>query len=356
MEDPALNRRIDEIRELQTRWGQFHDFFTMAIKGGGTITSEAERAFLDLKTRICMLHDSFVGALKHDFKVGQQVLSLLGQCILLRRLPLMNNAEVQKIELEWNEAYMLMNETIAGLEEERQRLANVNEKAYKLNKYRELVMAKIHNVFLSGWFILIFFGVVIPGFIIFGVPAFGIYEWSRLKHDIPVLRFVQNPIEDMIRGYIDADYPYDEVEKIPVQEVKAQSHRDNQNRARTITPEYFVSQLVNIGFNKPQLDDAKAIFGKRKAFIKEARTNNYNRGEMVLFGILFDSTADARQFLDLRRKGLASYDKMVQDRVGRTVWVGRVSNFVIITVSENEELRSMYPVEKWKVREKDRNL
>src|SRR5262249_4881411 len=153
-----------------------------------------------LKTRIAMLHDGFMQSLKHDQKVGQQVLGILGACILLRRIPLMNNAEVQKLELDWNEAYMLMNETIAGMEEERQKLANINEQTYKLNKMRELIFQRVHNFFVSSQFIFVFFFIAIPAFLIWGVPGLGIYDWKRLPIDLP---WTQKPytwvVENLLR-------------------------------------------------------------------------------------------------------------------------------------------------------------
>ena len=51
MEDPDLNRNLEETKELHARWSQFRDFFQMAIKGS-KVTPQAETKFLELKTRI----------------------------------------------------------------------------------------------------------------------------------------------------------------------------------------------------------------------------------------------------------------------------------------------------------------
>src|SRR5215831_15459254 len=101
MEDPLLNRSLEESKELQTRWSQFRDFYMMAAKAQQRITAQAEMKFLELKSRIAMLHDSFMEKLEHDQKTGQAILTIVGDCILLGRLANVSEAEKQKFEFDW---------------------------------------------------------------------------------------------------------------------------------------------------------------------------------------------------------------------------------------------------------------
>ena len=100
MQDPVLNSSLDETRELQTRWSQFHDFVKMAM-GGQKVSAQAEMKFLELKSRIAMLHDGFMARLEHEQKTGQNIMNIIGDCILLGRMGNATDAERQKFEFDW---------------------------------------------------------------------------------------------------------------------------------------------------------------------------------------------------------------------------------------------------------------
>ncbi len=355
MEDPALNRRIEETRELHTRWGQFHDFFNMALKGQKP-TPEAELKFLELKTRIAMLHDGFMQSLKHDQKVGQQVLTLLATCILLRRVPSMSGAEVQKLELEWNEAYMLMNETIAGLEEERERLANVNERAYKLKQARQRLILNTHNLFMSGQFRFLFFVIVIPIFVLFGIPYFHIYDYNRIPDTFPKVAPVYFKATGLYRKFINHNYPYRKLIEAGPETVTAAAHTSvgSQSGAGDI----LVSQLVNLGFpaNGPDLATAKEMISHQLEFKAEKRQMNQSKRQMQAYYILFPDIETAKQFVELRRKGINDYDEDIKIKMKALVNVCMKSNLVAIFVSEEDGLRIQYPKEKFGFDDSQMNL
>ncbi|MBI3735168.1 hypothetical protein HY256_01475, partial [Candidatus Sumerlaeota bacterium] len=310
------------------------------------VTSEAEMKFLELKTRICMLHDGFMQSLKHDHKVGQQVLGILGQCILLRRLPNLNNAEVQKLELDWNEAYMLMNETIAGLEEERQKLANVNERAYKMKKAQQAAAARIHNILMNGWFRLIFFFLVIPGFVIVGIPMLGIYDYRNLKRDLPWTAPVYDRLVVMLRTHWNTDLAYNDMKELPSVGVKSQEHENDAN-TKYITPDFMISQMINLGFSTQNLEDARVLVNGRKGFNCEKRKMKNNKRPLIAYYVLFNSTEEAKRFCEMRKSSLAGYPPATQTKINTMVNVCRKANFVAIFVSEEQDLRENYAKAKW---------
>jgi len=348
MEDLALNRRLEETRELHTRWSQFHDFFTMALKGESA-GAEAEMRFLDLKTRICMLHDGFMQSLKHDQKVGQQVLGILGQCILLRRIPLMNGAEIQKLELDWNEAYMLMNETIAALDEERRRLANINESTYRIQKAREKVMAQIHNVLTSTLFRVAFFLILIPAFVIVGIPAMGIYNYRDLAEDVPALAPMVKKVEDFWRNRIDSSLEYRKIADIPITPITSTSHKEDTSNLKNFTKDAVVSQLFNLGFARDDIEDAKILVQGLNEINGDARvmTQARNRKKMLAYIMLFPDNTQADRFINLRQKGMQEKSEAQREQANLLINICRKANLVVLVVSEEPELRDNYPVQKW---------
>ncbi|MCH7597314.1 MAG: hypothetical protein IID35_12255, partial [Planctomycetes bacterium] len=151
MEDVTLNLNLEESKELHALWGQYREFSSLALKGE-KIAPQAEMKFLELKTRIAILHDGFMAPVKHDHKVGQKVMEVLANCISLRRIQMMSNADIQKLDFDWNESYMLITETIQGLEQEREKLRTTNKFAHKMRQVKEQTVASIHNFFVGPYF------------------------------------------------------------------------------------------------------------------------------------------------------------------------------------------------------------
>lgn len=356
MEDPALNRSIEETRELQTRWAQFNDFLKMAAKGDPSMaTPEAESKFLELKTRIAMLHDGFMSHVKHDHKIAQQVLVIIGQCIMLRRVPGMSQAELQKIELDWNEAYLLMTETITNMEEERERLALVDPRAYQIQKAKEAALGVMHAVFMNLWFRLVFFMIVIPVFVAWGVPALGIYNWRRLKYDVPPTARLVLWVEKTFRekGF---DVAFETMGDMAPQPMGDTEERESKPAYESqLGSESLQNNLVDIGFGEAEIGIADNIFRKRLEFRSEVQQIKRTRRLMLAFYILFETPADARRFVELRRKSIESWDAATQAKLANAVNVFQVQNFVGIAISEEPALREGYIAQKWGLAPEDMN-
>ncbi len=348
MEDPALNRNLEETTELHARWGQFHDFFTMAIKAPQKINPQAEMKFLELKTRIAMLHDGFMQSLKHDHKVGQQVLDILRSCIMLKRIPLLSNAEVQKLEFDWNEAYLLMTETISTLQEERERLLTVNERVYKIRQARDRMVTNVHNFFSGPYFrALIILAVV--GFVIVGVPMFGIYDYTNLKDDLPWTA----PVYDRAIVWVRLFNP--EVRYLEIDDVVNQRFTHDirgygwDDRAKeTLTPQRLIEESANMGFAAADFPEVRDLIQNRlRRFDKEVATQRGTLSKGNCYYLLFQSTADARRFVELRRQGMAKLSKRQVDNIDAIINVARKANFVGVFASDAEVLRIDFARDKW---------
>lgn len=178
MIDPNVERQYADTRELLGLWNTFQQFFTLG-KSGQEISPERENQFLELKSRIAMLHDSFMEALTTDQNVGQEVLNIITRAITLKHLGKLSTADAKKMEMEWHESYLLLNDTIAALEQKRQELAQINETQYKASQAAGVARQKAGKFFGSFYFKLVAIIVVVLGATI-GVQSFGLYDYDDL--------------------------------------------------------------------------------------------------------------------------------------------------------------------------------
>lgn len=178
MIDPAVERQYSDTKELLALWKTFHDFFRMGVKGEN-LTPEKEAQFLDIKSKIAMVHDSFMDALTHDQNVGQEVLNIITRAITLKHLSKQSAADIKKMEIEWHESYLLVNETIGALEDKRRELSQINKAHYRTSKGLGVVRQKV-TTFLSSFY---FKAAVIITALLFatvGVQYMGIYDYNEL--------------------------------------------------------------------------------------------------------------------------------------------------------------------------------
>lgn len=355
MEDPELNRNLEETKELHTRWGQFHDFFNMALKGE-KINPQAEMKFLELKTRIAMLHDGFLQALTHDKDVGQNVLQILGACIMLKRVPVLSNAEVQKLEFDWNECYLLMTETISTLEEEKIRLSGINEKSYRLGQFRERVVVSVRG-FFGGPYFKALVGIAVVGFIVLGVPMMGIYNYANLKADLPWTAPVYDRVAFFIR-FFNTDFAYNTIEEIDEETYPTEPFFPNPRNLQGLTKDWFFSQAAASGYDTADLTEVKDLLDNHvKQFKKEIwQVAGARQSPLRAMYFLFDSTENAKKFLSLRQRGLAKRDQKGKDRVNAQVSFARRANLVFVFNSQEEALRTTWPQQRWGFEAKEMGL
>src|SRR5690606_13071397 len=153
MINPDLERRYADCSELVDAWKAYLDHYTKYVRNPeAVITPELEQKFMDVKARIAMLHDSFMEALRQDQNIGQNMLSIVNRSITLRHLRKLGQADQKKVEIEWHECYLLLNMTVSTIAEERERLAEINEVTWKIQKVRERIWLNIVAFFKSIYF------------------------------------------------------------------------------------------------------------------------------------------------------------------------------------------------------------
>lgn len=211
MIDPAVERQFSDTKELLALWNTFHQYFTLGVKGEN-ITPEKENQFLELKSRIAMLHDSFMEALEDKHSIGQEVLNIITRAITLKHLGRLSTADVKKMEIEWHEAYLLVNDTIAALEERRRELADINESQYKAKLAAGAMRQKAGKFFGSFYFKLAAIIAVVLGATI-GVQVMGIYDYDELGK-IPAIKTPYNWGKAVVRAVYDEDSPWPTIDSM----------------------------------------------------------------------------------------------------------------------------------------------
>lgn len=161
------------------------DMVNRAIRKPEAITPQDEENFLRTKARIAMLHDSFMDSLKHDKAVGTNMIEIVNRAITLKGMGRISEAENKKLEIEWHEVYLLLNETVSTLNEKRAELAEINEMMFKLGKLWERTQTNFKAFLRSIYFKLMVATAAIL-FIVYGVPAMGIYDWDKLRDIRPL--------------------------------------------------------------------------------------------------------------------------------------------------------------------------
>lgn len=212
MIDAGIERRFADCNELLEIWHRFHGYFGLAVKGDmKLITHDREAEFLKLKSRVAMLHDSFMESLKHDAEIGQHILTIIERSITLKHLSKLSLAEVKKMEIEWHESYLLLSETVADIEEKREMLANVNPTKYKLDKFKASVILNLKAFFGGILFRLLLVLIGIP-FLIVIINQF--WPLSNLKKIKATRDFYYSGV-NLYRKILNPSLSFERFEDIP---------------------------------------------------------------------------------------------------------------------------------------------
>ena len=204
---PEMERRYADCVELVEQWQAFRDILARCQENPDIIDPELEQEFLGIKARIAMLHDSFMDSLKTDRKTGNSMIDLVNRAITLRHHVKTSPVELEKMKSEWHEVFMLLKETVTNLADERERLANTNEFVHHSKQAVARLSANSRS-FLSSVYFKLIAGAAVLLFVIWGVPAFGIYDWDDLREDAPFMRPVIQNYTMFTREVVGLSAPY----------------------------------------------------------------------------------------------------------------------------------------------------
>lgn len=205
MIDPKLEKQLVNCRKLLKVWQQFKMYISECEKPDRQFTQKDEANFLKIKSQVAILFDSFFDALddptRETTAAAQAMLTIVENCILLRQVQRQfGPAEMKKMEIEWHEAYLLINTTIGILEEKQAHLAAISKSAHDREILLDNIKAHVkglknnttlHKVAIG---IAVFVGLVI-------LPAMGIYNFDFLNQN-PMTAQVYVVARDLFRKTI----------------------------------------------------------------------------------------------------------------------------------------------------------
>lgn len=182
MRDPALEHQMENMKHLISAWQKFHAYLT-GVRQGKEFSQADEAEFLKLKSQIAILHDTMVEVVgtgnRDDTNTVQMVIDVVERCIMLRQMKRLTLAEIKRMEIEWHDGYLLMNDRIGVLQDEIQQLAQVSEFHHKMEVFwgrlrRETVHILTNRYLQVGVFLV---ALVAAGIVL---PALGVYDYSFL--------------------------------------------------------------------------------------------------------------------------------------------------------------------------------
>jgi hypothetical protein len=325
MIDPAVERQYSDSKELLALWRTFHDFFVMGIKGEN-ISPEKEAQFLEIKSRIAMLHDSFMDALSHDQNIGQEILNIITRAITLKHLSKQSPADGKKMEIEWHESYLLLNETIGTLEDKRAELGRINETQYRASKAAGVLGQKARNFFGSFYFkltvgLIVFFGATV------GVQMLGIYDYNDLGR-IPALRTPYQTAKAVFYHF-NPDSPWPTIDSVPRKpytgwpvgfkppEIKADAKKED-----------IISQLSGVTGVPENLE-------KATEYRKEVTSKEF-KGTIEIHSFLLPDAATARTISD----AWEAYTQTPEagKRFERRIRIARNVNYIVVIKADSYEI------------------
>jgi hypothetical protein len=340
MIDPKLEKELEDCRKLATAWRKFHDFFAIGVKGTD-IAPDKEAAFLENKSSIAMLHDSFMEALTHDQNIGQNVMGIIARCITLRHVSRLSVAEIKKIEIEWHESYLLLNETIGYLEEKKENLASVSNFQYTMSNFRKNLALAAQTVAKSIYtkIILIILAVV---FVVWGIPTFGIYDYHNLKN-YRYTEALYYAFMDFYREYINSSTPYDRIQDFKWDEKKTPGI------SMSIKTDYTRKQIVDLIYGYPLLNISNDLMNAQEF---QFATFRIGRNSTDAHMFLFTTIGEAEDVLTKYQKwveSVPSYEKNNPASTPNLTTAFRKINMVIFLRSTNRDVRTRIKSDVFKV-------
>lgn len=125
MQDPELERKIEEVKQLIQIWHQFYNLLNIIRDeaAGPEDIARADAEFQKIKTTIAQKHPTLMAVVNKDDYIAQTVLATVRRTISLQEFRNLSPLEINKVHIEWHEANILLNETLGHLEYERDALA-----------------------------------------------------------------------------------------------------------------------------------------------------------------------------------------------------------------------------------------
>lgn len=341
MRDPALESQIIETEELQTRWKQFSDFVEMGMSGK-PVKPEAEMKFMELKSRIIMLHDGFMEGLEHSKKTGMNMVSILNDCITLSRLAESSDADKQKFKYDWNECYILLTEQITGLHDIRTQLESISEKAVRARQRSEMMRANVHNFFTGPAFKIII-GLVIAIAVFYIVPAF-VWPYSNFGKIKATKGAYLAVVNNFYRPFLSGDFPFTDLDDVPLNKKVDEEFSVSTPRA----DDFYHGPMNDFIGSTGRVQEVINAVQTGKAGGNSVRAENISKGRMQgsFLLVVFKDVQTAEDFAKLLNTIVQTLPAREQSKTYENFTMIRFANFISFGISK-DTIRRSYAIDKY---------
>ena len=122
MQDPEIDKKIEDVKQLIQIWHQFYNILIAVFSESEDIT-KLDVEFQKIKTLVAQKHATLMTVVSKDHHIAQTVLATVRRTISLQEFKLLSGLEINKVIIEWHDANILLNETLGNLEYQRDSLS-----------------------------------------------------------------------------------------------------------------------------------------------------------------------------------------------------------------------------------------
>jgi len=355
MIDPVLERRLSDCRTLLQLWSRFQEYFEAAVKGQ-SIPPENERRFLELKSRIAMLHDNFMAVVEEkSAAIGQNMLENVNRAITLKHISRLNSADVRKMQIEWHETYLLVNEAIGALEEEQMSKAKISKSHWRMTLLRKTVFRSVGDVY-HNWGLRLGLVAIAIIFVLVALPMMGVFSYGALR-DVPGVQIaIFWAVENVIRPNINKNLPWRSVDeairfgrkKTPVaaniNDIEPQGADKNAPRDAESSAKWLAAKVGQ----DPKEFNQRVKLAEAKDFQREDwLVGGTDRFECLYF--LMDTVPKANEVVGQFRQWVANLPPPAQDAANASMEICNDYNLVILLITTNGGLRGAFSDRFWEI-------
>lgn len=295
MNDPELDRRLENCRALLNAWQKFHAYLEAAAKQH-PFTQKDESNFLKLKSQIAILHDSLLESLVEPTRemsaTAQSVINVVEQCILLRQVSRMSAPEIKRMQIDWHESYLLLNETIGILEDRQASLAEIPLSKYKMDRFKKRVVMETKAVLSNKW-LHIGLGVAAVFVALVVLPMIGVYSYDMLDEG-PTRKFYRG-IRNVVRDKFNGSMPFKDWEEYTTNlKPNIGMQTDNINNAQKDT----IRKTLLVRSSYPNIPKLDLTQHTGKAIKMDVEVYKDRNARIAVLYMLFKHNTEANEFID----------------------------------------------------------
>ena len=218
MIDYALEQRLKDVASLLEHWGVFREYYKIG-EAKEKPTRDQEDAFLECKKKIAMLHDEFMETIPQNDtpsnrkkqKDGKSIIKHVIQCVTIKHIHTFYSNQHKEFERDWNDAYLLLNETIEKLEKKRDELKNVSYTQMATAEMKKKIQKQIGD-FIKGPIPRYAGGALFFILIPIILQLTGLYDIQNVPVDFPKTAKFYYPLENAYRSSFNPDLKYTNLE------------------------------------------------------------------------------------------------------------------------------------------------